>query len=103
MLHTLNKAWTTILMRHDHKSYLFVYSTDDEAQMINGVISKVLKETGVTCDFHVISESDVKKDIIHHQQNGTDFEIYDDILISHDIHDIMLKDYLNRHCKRRCC
>jgi hypothetical protein len=27
----------------------------------------------------------------------------DDILISHKIHDMMLKDYLGRHCKRKCC
>lgn len=103
MLHTLNKAWTTILMRQDHKSHLFVYSTDEESQMIIDVISNVLKETGVTCNFHVISENDIKEDIARHQQNGTDCEIYDDILISHDIHDVMLKDYLNRHCKRKCC
>ena len=27
--------------------------------------------------------------------------MFDDILISHEVHDIFLKDFLGRHCKRK--
>ena len=47
----------------------------------------------------VTNENEIKKMM----NDGIDIEIQDDILISHNIHDMMLKDYLGRHCKRKCC
>ena len=30
-------------------------------------------------------------------------DMFDDILISHEIHDLMLQNFLSKHCIRKCC
>lgn len=99
MLHILNKAWAKILARHTDEHIMFVYSTQQEQDMLIETFSEVEKEIGDSCFMWVISESYIKEMM----DKGIDIEMQDDILISHDIHDVMLKDYLARHCKRKCC
>ena len=100
MLHTLNRAWAKILARRVNDHIMFVYTTPQEQQMIFDVFSEVEKEIGDLCYMWVTNESTMKELMM---DNSIDIEMQDDILISHDIHDVMLKDYLNRHCKRKCC
>jgi hypothetical protein len=78
---------------------MFVYATPQEQQMIFDVFSEVEKEIGDLCYMWVTNES-IMKELM---DNGVDIEMQDDVLISHEIHDVMLKDYLARHCKRKCC
>lgn len=99
MLHTLNKAWAKILARRTDKHIMFIYSTLQEQDMLIETFSEVEKEIGDLCFMWVMSESYIKEMM----NKGIDIEMQDDILISHDVHDVMLKDYLGRHCKRKCC
>ena len=99
MLHTLNKAWTKILAQRVDKHIMFVYSTPQEQDMLVDVFNEVEKELGDLCFMWVTNEDYIKKIM----NDGVDIEMQDDILISHEIHDCMLKDYLGRHCKRKCC
>ena len=64
---------------------------------------EVNKDDNKLCNMWVISEEDIKSHIELCKSGYANFEMCDDILISHDIHDCMLLDYLERHCKRRCC
>lgn len=99
MLHTLNKAWVKILAQHTDKHIMFVYSTPQEQDMLIETFNEVEKEIGDLCLMWVTNENEIKKMM----NDGIDIEMQDDILISHKIHDMMLKDYLGRHCKRKCC
>lgn len=99
MLHTLNRAWAKILARRVNDHIMFVYTTPQEQQMIFDVFSEVEKEIGDLCYMWVTNESTMKELM----DNGVDIEMQDDVLISHEIHDVMLKDFLGRHCKRKCC
>lgn len=107
MLHTLNKAWTKILVRHAGKKILLIYTNQKECDMVTDTISEayreVYKDDNKLCNMWVISEEDIKSHIELCKSGYANFEMCDDILISHDIHDCMLLDYLERHCKRRCC
>ena len=67
--------------------------------MLIDVFNEVNKELGDLCFMWVINEDDIREIM----NDGIDFEMYDDILVSHNIHDYMLLDYLGKHCKRRCC
>jgi len=96
MLHTLNKAWVKILARRVNNHIMFVYTTPQEQDMLIDVFSEVEKELGDSCLMWVINENEIKKMM----NDGVDIEMQDDILISHEIHDVMIKDYLSRHCKR---
>ena len=99
MLHTLNKAWVKILARRVNDRIMFIYSTPQEQDMLIDVFSEVEKELGDLCLMWVTNENEIKKMM----DDGVDIEMQDDILISHEIHDVMIKDYLSRHCKRKCC
>ena len=99
MLHKLNKAWVKILSRHTDKHIMFVYSTPQEQDMLIETFNEVEKEIGDSCLMWVTNESEIKKMM----DDGINIEMQDDILISHNIHDMMLKDYLGRHFKRMCC
>lgn len=99
MLHTLNKAWAKILARRVNDHIMFVYTTLQEQDMLIETFNEVEKEIGDSCLMWVTNENEIKKMM----DDGIDIEMQDDILISHNIHDMMLKDYLARHCKRKCC
>ena len=95
----MNKAWAKILARRVNDHIMFVYTTPQEQDMLIETFNEVEKEIGDSCLMWVTNESEIKKMM----DDGIDIEMQDDILISHDIHDVMLKDYLARHCKRKCC
>ena len=99
MLHTLNKAWAKILARRVNDHIMFVYTTLQEQVMLIDVFNEVNKELGDLCFMWVINEDDIREIM----NDGIDVSMYDDILVSHDIHNCMLLDYLGRHCKRKSC
>ena len=107
MLHTLNKAWTEILIHHAGKKILFIYTNQKECDMVTDTISEVYREANKDdsklCNMWVISEEEIKSHIELCKSGSVNFEICDDILISDKIHDCMLLDFLGRHCKRKCC
>ena len=99
MLHTLNKAWVKILAQRVNEHIMFVYSTPQEQDMLIDTFTEVEKEIGDLCFMWVTNENEIKKMM----DDGIDIEMQDDILISHEIHDVMIKDYLSKYCKRKCC
>ena len=107
MLHTLNRAYVDLLAR----------------QLKNGIIKNCLCVVGPDSEFDIVLEA-MKKYQVHIKvlyveevERGVKFqwlynigedvypilkdEIYDDILITHDLHDVFAKDYLCRHCRRK--
>ena len=107
MLHTLNKAWANILIKQaeaDPQKKMAFACTDEEFDEWRNF----LKNFGAKANIRVLPfwrlkirlkyEQETKSGKIYHRRLLGDF---DDILISHDIHDIMIKDFLSRHCKRK--
>ena len=107
MLHTLNKAWANILIKQaeaDLQKKMAFACTDEELDKWRNF----LKNSGTKAKIRVLPlwflkirlkyEQETKSGKIYHRRLLGDF---DDILISHDIHDIMIKDFLSRHCKRK--
>lgn len=107
MLHTLNRAWAEILAR----------------QLKNGTIQKCLCVVGPDSEFDMLLDV-MKKYQVHmkvlyveevtrcvefqrHFNIGEETyplledEMYDNILISHDLHNIFAKDYLSKHCRQK--
>lgn len=96
MLHTLNKAWITILAN----------------QINNGTISNALFVTFGNVEY--IATEKLLQDICEldgcwiFDANDVVFGLsllphdimFDDVLISHAVHDPMLKNYLAKHCRR---
>ena len=99
MLHTLNRAWAKILAQRVNDRIIFAYATLQEQQMLIDVFNEVEKEIGDLCLMWVVHESTIEEFVC----NGIEIEMCDDILISREIHNIMLKDFLNRCCKKECC
>lgn len=99
MLHRLNKAWAKILARQTNEKIMFVYSTLQELQMLTDILNTTEKESGALPSVWITHRYDIEGYLCC----GIDMEMFDDILISNDIHDMMVLDYLNRHCKRKYC
>lgn len=145
MLHTLNKAWATILINQllDNKKQTIMFVAKDEAEAdyyanlfrsnvkilkkgnpnedsLDGLLWTEVKRDKINQDTQtlfidydkefskqfklqvfVVTESGVKSKLWE-----TVFESLkqiDDILVSHKIHDMMLKNFLSKHCRRKCC
>lgn len=107
MLHTLNRAWAKILVNQavndTHKKFLFVTATKDELFDTIDMLWPLLPVDVKAVHIKVQSLDELKQEIAIRAYYGESFEIYDDILISHELTDIFIKDFLNKHCKRKCC
>jgi len=102
MLHTLNSGWAKILLNQNLKdqSKLFLFVTDGSPREM-GEIYKAMNETNNFSGVFVIS-IDNMTDIMKRVKAGQgEMPMFDDILISHELYDIFLKDFLSRHCKRK--
>lgn len=96
MLHTLNKAWITILANQINSgmidSALFVTSSVGEYIMTE----RLLDELCGLKNCWIFNEEDVEYAVsilLNDRKFG-------DILISHDTHDVMLHNFLCKHNKR---
>ena len=99
MLHTLNKAWVKILvnqaLKDCNKRFLFICDENNsEAEMVFNLLP-----TDKILDICVINYKIAK----NMPNINLDIPKFDDILVSHEIHDMFLKDYLHKHLKRKCC
>lgn len=102
MLHTLNKSYAKILLNQNLKdeSKLFLFVTDGSPKEIREVFS-AMEETRNFSGAFIIWIDDMM-DIMNRVKSGQgDMPMFDDILISHELHDIFLKDFLGRHCWRK--
>lgn len=103
MFHTLNKAWATILVKQslENKNKMFLFVCDknnSEAIMITDLLEQY-SASGIYMTNYTLAQF---FKVIN--SNGNDrFPMFDDILVSKNIHDCMLLDFLSKHCKRRCC
>ena len=95
MLFTANKAWIEIIRKQLEsgviKSALVVAKDLYELAGFLGCSG----DTYTPLPFKVMTERSATKMM----QDDT-MDMYDEILISHDIHNCFLKDYLSRHCNR---
>ena len=108
MFHLINKAWVDILARQLRdkkiKNFLCVYKYEKElAPILDAQVKYNIYIHTIPADYieyqlyydrlyNINSEKRVIKIL--------DEEIYDDILVSHDLNDIFVKDYLAKHCRR---
>lgn len=145
MLHTLNKAWATILINQllDNKkqTIMFVAKNKREAdcyadlfrenvkilkkgnpennkvdgalwtEIIKGENNPETQTVVINFNKEILDKYSLQIFIVTEEglSSGLWNDVFDilgqvdDILISHKIHDMLLKDYLGRHCKRKCC
>ena len=103
MLHTLNKAWVKILANQENRIFLFVANDETEKDYIYKILKEIDKTKGIKSDISITTYDGIKQLISFKKFYEEDFRMYDDILISHEIHDNILHDFLGRHCKRKCC
>ena len=106
MLHTINQAWLRVLVNQScsdfNKNFLVVASDDEERSQIY----KILRDLQISDDsvnINIVTTQDIKYDIGFCKFYNKAFPMYDDILISSELHDIFIKDFLGRHYKRKCC
>ena len=98
MLHTLNKAWMDILVK----------------QLKNGTIKNCLCVCMNDNDLEIVEKATIPENcyqintVYFTNDNDADeiFEIsqdvmFDDILISHNLHNPIIKDFLSKHCTHK--
>lgn len=145
MLHTLNKAWATILINQllDSKKQTIMFVAKDKkeanyyadlfrksvkilkkgnpennkvdgalwTEITNDEINTETQTVEINCNKEILDKYSLQIFIITEKGLSCGlwncvFDVFgqiDDILISHEIHDTILNDYLGRHCKRKCC
>lgn len=95
MLFTANKAWINIVTKQLENG------TIGSAMIVAKDLYELAEFLGCSGDtyvplpFKVMTERSATKMM----QDDT-MDMYDEILISHDIYNCFLKDYLSRHCNR---
>lgn len=108
MFHLINKVWVDILARQIKdkkiKNCLCVYTNDQELTTILNIQSKYkVYIATIPADYIKYQLYNDRKYGLNTETKETrilEEEVYDDILISHDLYDIFTKDYLAKHCRR---
>jgi hypothetical protein len=104
MLHTLNKAWIECFFKQaqNNKNFLFVVKNDEESKQVSEMLCELYKKNlinffnfGYICN---TTEAKVLDDMIWFKDN---YPMWDDILISSNIHNCMVKNFLHKHRKRK--
>lgn len=104
MLHTLNKAWIECFFKQaqNNKNFLFVVKNDEESKQVSEILCDFYKKNpidffnlGYICD---TTEAEVANDMVWLKD---DYPMWDDILISPNIHNSMIKSFLHKHRKRK--
>lgn len=96
MFHLINKAWVDILARQlrDKKIKEAFCVTTNNKEI--DIITKVVEKYGVETKMMILSVDMVKIAM----NSKIKFMDFDDILISHNLNDIYVRDFLAKHCKR---
>lgn len=99
MLHILNEAWVKILAkqieRGDIDTVLLVCSNEEEMKLWLILRDAMIKARRPDIYIRKAYINSIERNM----RNNLDV-YYDDILISHELHDVMIKDYLAKHCNR---
>lgn len=108
MLHTLNKAWIKCFLKQakGNKDFLFVTKDLNESKIVYNIISDFFEKDPSFQKisllsfgyYSVVTEKGIKQDMKYFSEY---FPMFDDILISHDIHDPMIINFLHQHRKRK--
>ena len=105
MLHTVNKAWVTIIAKQlkagTIKNALFAVADSYEAY---DVYQWIINVFGSPIDgdhyrpYYIYTE-----DIIRSYMNtkGSNMPVFDTVLVSENIHDPIMKNYLSQHFRRK--
>lgn len=108
MLHTLNEAWANILInqaiKDTDKEFLFVCKNTEEACKYQDLVANTDKEKVLGYEnVCMIAIEDIETWITDIVQSHGEHKmpIFDDILISHELHDPMIKNFLGQHCRRK--
>lgn len=104
MLHTLNPAWMEILIKksvgHYYDTRFLVVAKDEDER----AIYKHLRGQRDAWSIEISTIDEITYLISLWKSSHTeDIYQWDDILISHDLHDVFVKSWLGQHCKRKCC
>lgn len=106
MLHTLNKAWATILIKQaikdPTKKFLFVAKGLEEYDKYIDLLVELDKNKN-NDNVLIIIEKVAKMWMLFDERGIEEPDMFGDILISHEIHDLMLQNFLSKHCIRKCC
>lgn len=96
MLHTLNKAWTTILGEQINSGAIFdaLFITYGHPEYITTecLLDHICGLKGCW----IFDEEDV----VYGVSVLLNDKMFDDVLVSHEVTDPMLHDYLAKHCRR---
>ena len=112
MLHTLNKAWLEIMAKQLNEGIIedcLCVCTDKEFSMIQEVVNKY----SVSRKFYIVFTDELERafNICSYFRVSPEEKpsimpipvdrIYGDILISHEMHNPIIIDFLSRHRKRK--
>jgi hypothetical protein len=99
MFHYINEAWVKILARQlrDKKisEVLCVITNKDEINLV----TDIAEEYGVETRIMIIPAVWLGNVELFNEYN-INLMNFDDILVSHDLNDMNIKDYLAKHCRR---
>ena len=104
MLHILNKAWIECFLKQaqNNKDFLLVAKNNEELKQVSEILCDFYKKNPINFfNFGYIcntTEAEVANDMIWLKD---DYPMWDDILISSNIHNCMIKDFLHKHRKRK--
>lgn len=108
MLHTLNDAWARILInqviKDTHKKFLFICENMKEVEKyIDMVVDMDEEKVLYVGNIFIITIKDAETWVTFMKKYPRKHEMimYDDILISHELHDPMIKNILGQHCRRK--
>lgn len=108
MLHIINDAWVSIIVRQLQSgiigSALLVAKDIDEVFKVVGFTEKLLGSDFE--NYRLPPYSIYTEDVIHRSMypdaiSTGGIPLFDDVLVSHEIHDPMIKSYLAQHCRRK--
>lgn len=106
MLHILNDAWASILIKqainNSTFSVLFVAANEYEAMHFRQFARRLIPD-GVAVNLSISTVESIICSRSYATWRSEEFPEFDDILISHEVHDSMLLDFLSKHCKRKVC
>lgn len=96
MLHTLNKAWATIVANQIKsgkiEDALFVTSGEVEYVATKRLLQGI-------CDLEGCYILDAE-DVVYSVSSLLGDKVFDDVLVSHEAHGMMLHNFLAKHCRR---
>ena len=108
MLHTINNAWVTIIVKQLQNgvinSALLVVKDSEEAIKVVEFTDKLLGnsfDNYKTPPYSIYTEDVMYRSMCPDVVRTSEFPTFDDVLISHEIHDTMLRSYLSQHCRRK--